>query len=146
MQTAQSSIKSALTGECISPKRKPLVLFVDDDTRFRELLVLYLRGKGFDAISAGSATEARELVEKNTLDLAVVDVDLGMDDGLELLGFIKQRRPELPVVVFTEPNANEGLIRQALEGRASGFVRKGQSLEKLVFEIRLHLHVAASLS
>jgi len=119
---------------------------VDDDTRFRELLVLYLRGKGFDAISAGSATEARELVEKNTLDLAVVDVDLGMDDGLELLGFIKQRRPELPVVVFTEPNANEGLIRQALEGRARGFVRKGQSLEKLVFEIRLHLHVAASLS
>ena len=33
-----------------------------------------------------------------------------------------------------------------LAGRASGFVRKGQSLERLLFEIRLHLHVAASLS
>ena len=146
MQTAQSYSQSARKEECASPKGKPLVLLVDDDTRLRELLVLYLRGKGFDATSASSAREALEVIESKTVDLAVLDLDLGMEDGLELLTFIKQKRPELPVVVFTEPNAEEALIRQALEERASGFVRKGQSLEKLVFEIRLHLHLSASLS
>jgi len=144
MQTAQSYSESARADQGLPAK--PIVLLVDDDARLGELMVLYLRGKGFDAISASSQREAQEVIEKKTVNLAVLDLDLGMEDGLELLGFIKQKRPELPVVVFTEPNADESLIRQALAGRASGFVRKGQSLEKLVFEIRLHLHLAASLS
>jgi len=144
MQTAQSYSESARADQGLPAK--PIVLLVDDDARLGELMVLYLRGKGFDAISASSQREAQEVIEKKTVNLAVLDLDLGMEDGLELLGFIKQKRPELPIVVFTEPNADESLIRQALAGRASGFVRKGQSLEKLVFEIRLHLHLAASLS
>ena len=146
MQTAQSYNQSAGAEGCMPPNGKPLVLFVDDDTRLGELMVLYLRGKGFDAISVSSQREAQEIIQKRTVDLAVLDLDLGMEDGLELLGFIKQQRPELPVVLFTEPKADEALMRRALAGRASGFVRKGQSLEKLVFEIRLHLHLASSLS
>ena len=146
MQTAQSYSESARAEKCVAPKGKPLILFVDDDTRLGELLVLYLRGKGLNAIATSNVSQAREVLEKSALDLAVVDVNLGMEDGLELLGFIKQKRPELPIIVFTEPNADETLMRRALAGRADGFVRKGQSLEKLVFEIRTHLHLAASLS
>ena len=144
MQAAQSSSESAQADQGLPAK--PIVLLVDDDARLGELMVLYLRGKGFEAISASSQREAQEVIQKKAVNLAVLDLDLGMEDGLELLGFIKQKRPELPVVVFTEPNADESLIRQALAGRASGFVRKGQSLEKLVLEIRTHLHLAASLS
>ena len=144
MQAAQSSSESAQADQGLPAK--PIVLLVDDDARLGELMVLYLRGKGFEAISASSQREAQEVIQKKAVNLAVLDLDLGMEDGLELLGFIKQKRPELPVVVFTEPNADESLMRRALAGRASGFVRKGQSLEKLVLEIRTHLHLAASLS
>jgi len=146
MQTAQSYSANARVDQCLPPAVKPTVLLVDDDSALRELLVLYLRSKGFNAIPAGSASEAREAIEKGALNLVVLDVNLRTEDGLELLGFIKQKRPELPVVIFTQPNADEGLMRLALAGRASGFVRKGQALEKLVFEIRLHVHVGASLS
>ena len=146
MQTAQSTSASARVDQRLPAETKPTVLLVDDDTRLRELLVLYLRGKGFEAVSAGSAREAREVVENKMVDLVVLDLDAGMQDGLELLGLIRQKYPGVRVVIFTEPNADEALMRRALAGRASGFVRKGQSLERLLFEIRLHLHVAASLS
>ena len=146
MQTAQSTSASARVDQRLPAETKPTVLLVDDDTRLRELLVLYLRGKGFEAVSAGSAREAREVVENKMVDLVVLDLDAGMQDGLELLGLIRQKYPGVRVVIFTEPNTDEALMRRALAGRASGFVRKGQSLERLLFEIRLHLHVAASLS
>jgi DNA-binding response OmpR family regulator len=117
----------------------PHILFVDDEAALCELLSLYLRSKGFDVTAALTAREARTLVEETSFDLAILDLNLGAEDGLELLGFIKGKCPQLPVVIFTGLDADEALIRSALAGRASGFVRKAQSLESLAAEVRRHL-------
>jgi len=120
----------------------PRILFVYDEATLCELLSLYLRSKGFDVTAALTAHEARTLVEETSFDLAILDLNLGPDDGLELLGFIKEKCPQLPVVIFTGLDADEALIRSALAGRASGFVRKAQSLESLAAEVRQHLAVS----
>ena len=144
MQTAQSYYESASVERCNLPRENPHILFVDGEATLCELLSLYLRSKGFEVTSTRSASEALTLMQQHTFALAVVGLNLEMQDGLDLLGLIKQKRPEVPVVVFIGPDADEALVRRALAGRASGFLRKAQSLESLASEVRLHL--APSLS
>jgi DNA-binding NtrC family response regulator len=118
---------------------KPRILVVDDEASLCELLSLYLRGRGLDVTTTLTAHGARELIGKSRFDLAILDLNLGTDNGLDLLPFIKQNSPGLPVVVFTGADADEALVRKALAGQASGFLRKGQSLESLAAEIRRQL-------
>jgi DNA-binding response OmpR family regulator len=144
MQTAQLHNESAGIDQLLTPEAKPRILFVDDEAALCELLSLYLRGNGFDVTTALTASEARAVVQNTTFDLAILDLNLGADDGLELLNFLKEKCPQLPIVIFTGVDADEALVKKALAGRASGFVRKAQSLQSLAIEVRRHM--AACLS
>jgi DNA-binding response OmpR family regulator len=118
---------------------QPHILFIDDEAPIRELLSLYFRKKGFAVTTAVTGQEAKELLGRVWFDLVILDLDLGGEDGLELLDFVKGNRPDLPVVIFTGRDTDEDLLRQALAGRASGFMRKSDSLDNLFAEVCRHL-------
>ena len=79
----------------------PHILFVDDEAPIREMLSLYFRKKGFTVTAAVTGQEAMELADQETFNLAILDVNLAGENGLELLGFMKSNHPELPVIMFT---------------------------------------------
>jgi len=117
----------------------PRILFVDDEAPIRELLALFFRKKGFEVSTSLNAHEARKFVETSTFDLAIVDVNLAGENGLELLGFFKTSYPKMPVVIFTGMADDDDLVQKALRAGASGFMRKTESLESLYQEVRKHL-------
>jgi DNA-binding response OmpR family regulator len=117
----------------------PHILFVDDEAPIREMLSLYFRKKGFTVTAAVTGQEAMELADQETFNLAILDVNLAGENGLELLGFMKSNHPELPVIMFTGYESDPDLLEKALSGGASGFMRKSESLDSLFAEVRKHL-------
>ena len=114
------------------------ILFVDDEAPIRELLSLFFRKKGMDVTTAVNSTEAKDLAKKIPFTLAIIDVNLAGENGLELLSFFKTNFPAVPVIVFTGLTGQD-LVDQALAGGANGFMRKTEPLAALFAEVSRHL-------
>ena len=125
------------------PVMKPHILFVDDDAKLCELLSLYFNSRGFDVSTATDSAQARDLMDQARFDIAVLDVNLDGESGLDLLDFIKSKCPALPAVMFTGSDVDEDLVRKTLRGRAEGILHKTGSLEGLLTAVRWHLAKAA---
>jgi DNA-binding response OmpR family regulator len=74
------------------------LLLVDSDTVARSLIADYLRGCGYRVLEAGNAAEAK-LALAQTVDLAVVDVELRDESGFALAGWIRAERPDVRVIL-----------------------------------------------
>ena len=94
------------------------ILIVDDDERFRERLVRALAARGFEARGAGDAEEALRLAQRDSPELAVVDLRMPGRSGLELVRDLRALDPATRVVVLT----GYGSIATALEAVRLGAV------------------------
>jgi two-component system response regulator RegA len=79
----------------------PSILIVDDDEALRERLAQAFRARGLDAKTAGSYDEARALAAHDPPELAVVDLRMPGQSGLELIRELKAIDPETKIVVLT---------------------------------------------
>jgi DNA-binding NtrC family response regulator len=77
------------------------ILVVDDEPVIRDLTVEILRRSGHEPHGVLSARQALELIEEQSFDLVVTDVVMPEMTGVEFLHELKERRPELPVVLMT---------------------------------------------
>ena len=102
---------------------KPVVLVVDDEPDLVELLSLTLNRMNLDTRSAGNVAGARELLRTEHFDLCLTDMRLPDGNGLELVEWIQQNRPDIPVAVITAHGNVESAVR-ALKLGAFDFVSK----------------------
>ena len=109
---------------------KPLALVVDDEPDIRELLELTLGRMNIDTRAAADVAGARALLANEQFDLCLTDMRLPDGDGLELVEFIQQQQPDLPVAVITAHGNMETAI-QALKVGAFDFVSKPVDLNVL---------------
>ena len=77
------------------------VLLVEDDRALREALADTLLLAGHDYKAVGSAEEALEAVAAEPFSLVVSDVNMPGMDGHQLLGLLRARQPQLPVLLMT---------------------------------------------
>ena len=103
------------------------------------MLSLYFRKKGFTVTAAVTGPDAMELMDQVLFNLAIVDVNLAGENGLQLLGFMKSNHPDLPVIMFTGYESDPDLLAKALASGANGFMRKSETLDSLFAEVRKHL-------
>ncbi len=109
-------------------RQRSRVLVVDDSPIVREVVTEILRGGGFEPHPVPDATTALDYLDGNTVDVAVLDVDMPGMDGLELLQRIRLRWQRLPVVMLTT-QASPEIKRQALSLGADAYVVKAEFLE-----------------
>src|SRR5579862_1361119 len=102
---------------------KPTVLIVDDEPDLVELVTLTLERMNLATASAGTLAAARELLNARHFDLCLADMRLPDGDGLDLVAWIEQRQPQLPVAVITAHGNVETAVR-ALKAGAFDFVSK----------------------
>jgi two-component system response regulator RegA len=79
----------------------PSILIVDDDATLRERLAEAFRARGLDAKTAGNFDQARALATRDSPELAVVDLRMPGQSGLELIRELKAIDPETKIVVLT---------------------------------------------
>jgi two-component system response regulator PilR (NtrC family) len=110
--------------------RKPSVLVIDDEPDLVELVSLTLERMDLTAQPAGDLATARALLKTGDFDLCLTDMKLPDGDGLDLLAWIQQNRPALPVAVITAHGNVEAAVR-ALKLGAFDFVSKPLDLAVL---------------
>ncbi len=77
------------------------VLIVDDDPDFSAVASTLVELEGLAASHATNTEEALELCQSQEFDVVLLDLQLGAESGLEVLRDIRQRWPDLPVIVIT---------------------------------------------
>jgi DNA-binding response OmpR family regulator len=110
------------------------VLVVDDEPIVREVVVKYLRREGFRTLEAGDGDTARQLVERERLDLVVLDLMLPGTDGLAVCRWIRARS-SLPVIMLTARGEEADRI-VGLELGADDYVTKPFSPRELAARVR----------
>ncbi len=99
------------------------VLHVEDDPDFAALTEDLLAGDDLAIVSAGDAAEGLECLERDRVDCVVSDYEMPGRNGLELLEAVRDRRPELPFILFTG-KGSEGLAEEAMAADVTDYIRK----------------------
>jgi len=124
-------------------KQKHQVLVVDDEPDIREVLELTLGRMNLETRTASSLEEARYLLGEFKFDLCLTDMRLPDGNGIELVRFIQDKLPYLPVAMITAFGNMETAIA-ALKAGAFDFVSKPLDLSDLRNIVRSALRVAQS--
>jgi CheY-like chemotaxis protein len=100
------------------------VLIVDDDPFFLEISKTFLE-VFYDIISdtVESAGEALEKLEKDSYDVVVADYDMPFMDGITFLRIIRNKRIDIPFILFTGIEEKE-IMHCAIENGAHSFIQK----------------------
>lgn len=109
------------------------ILIVDDERDIRELVAGVLSDEGYDCRTAGDSTSALAMIDERRPSLVLLDVWLHGSpmDGLEVLDAIKQREPELPVIIFSG-HGNIDTAVSAIGRGAMDFIEKPFEAERLL--------------
>nr|WP_321457016.1 sigma-54 dependent transcriptional regulator [uncultured Cohaesibacter sp.] len=109
------------------------ILVVDDEVDIRELVAGLLEDEGFDTRIASHSDEALELIEQRRPSLIFLDIWLQGSrlDGLALLAVIKQKHPELPVVMISGHGGVETAVA-AIKRGAYDFIEKPFKADRLI--------------
>jgi two-component system response regulator PilR (NtrC family) len=124
-------------------KQKHQVLVVDDEPDIREVLELTLGRMNLETRTASTIEEARYLLAEFKFDLCLTDMRLPDGNGIELVRYIQDKLPYLPVAMITAFGNMETAIA-ALKAGAFDFVSKPLDLSDLRNIVRSALRVAQS--
>ena len=117
------------------------ILVIDDDERLRVLLRRFLEESGFRVTDAGSAQEARSILQGIAFDILVVDVMMPGETGIEFLADLRKDDP-VPALFLTARSETESRI-EGLEAGADDYMSKPFEPRELVLRIQriLQRHV-----
>lgn len=113
------------------------VLIVDDQTLMRDGLKTILEYQPDIEVvgTASSAVHALELLNRHGADVVLMDIRMEGMNGLECTKIIKDKYPDIVVLILTTFN-DEEYIRESLKNKAGGYLLKDIEGEKLVDTIR----------
>jgi YesN/AraC family two-component response regulator len=89
------------------------ILLIDDDRESHKMLSRLCRGIGI-VLQANDGREARTLLQRNNIDLVIIEHRLKAGSGLRLLATMKDQMPSLPVIMWTT-HGSEALCAMALK-------------------------------
>jgi len=117
------------------------VLVVEDDRDLLEAVCTTLELAGISSLGASDGTSALELLAARDVGLVLSDVGMAPIDGIQLLGEIRRRRPDLPVVLMTAYGVIEQAV-QAMRAGAADYLTKPVEAEQLLTMARRLLSAA----
>ncbi len=110
------------------------ILTVDDDTHIRELLKLYLQKEGYRVVEAADGEEAIEILEKEQVHLAIVDIMMPHMDGYELCEELRDFY-DMPVIMLTAKNELQDKEKAYVAG-TDDYVIKPFEPKEVVFRVK----------
>ncbi|AEB10231.1 response regulator [Desulfobacca acetoxidans] len=112
------------------------ILVADDEMSIRLLYSEELREEGYEVLTAANGREALEIVEKEPLNLIILDIKMPEMSGIEVLRQIKEKHPNLPVLLssaYSEYKQDFGTWA------SEEYLVKSSDLEDLKTAVRKHL-------
>ena len=111
------------------------ILIVDDEEYGRDTYQMLVESSGFEAMTAGSADEARELLEANVFQIVLCDINMPKTDGITFLKEIKGRSGARIEVIMITGYASVDTAVEAMKTGAFGYFIKSGDPAELLMEI-----------
>jgi two-component system OmpR family response regulator len=111
----------------IDQVRAATILIVDDDPSLRLLCRINLELEGYRVVEASTVAAAEETLAGRGVDLVLLDVHIGTDDGIALMRSLRRRKHTASVVLFT----GSAQLDADTRAEADGVVAKPFRLEEL---------------
>ena len=116
------------------------ILVVDDDSQLREAIVDTLMLTGYDCLEASSGEDALFQLSKRSVDMVIADIQMDGMDGHTLLRNIRDKYPQLPVLLMTAYANIDGAVRAMREG-AIDYLAKPFAPEVLLNQVSRYVPV-----
>src|SRR6266404_1762897 len=101
---------------------KPInLLLVEDDLAVREALAKLLSGENYNVFTASSFEEALANQRENQIEVVLLDLQLGSEDGWAVFHALRELDPNLPIIAAS---AQRDRLRQPVASRATGILEK----------------------
>ena len=111
------------------------ILVVDDEDIVLESCQAVFELEGYEAILVPSADKALEAMKNNDFDLLLIDVKMPKKDGMYLMRKIKEKWPDIPIIVMSGYYTTE-TIQEAIRMGAATFIAKPFEPDELVKIVR----------
>jgi len=133
----QAEKRKEPTHHQVASVKKTKVLLVDDHPTMREGLIRVIERETDLTVCSEAACirQALEMIESSNPDIAVVDISLGGENGIELIKDIKLRYPRLSVLVHSMHDESV-YAERSLRAGAKGYISKKEPPQKLLLAIR----------
>jgi len=110
---------------------KDLIWVIDDDRSIRWVLEKALRQAGADVATFATAAGILEALDRGAPDALITDIRMPGVDGLELLNLVRERHPDLPVIIMTAHSDLDSAVA-AYQGGAFEYLPKPFDVDEAV--------------
>jgi DNA-binding NtrC family response regulator len=106
------------------------ILLVEDEARMRAVIMMLLSDLPLEFVEAADCQEALDALEQSPFDLVITDLKVPAGSGMAVLAHVKEKDPELPVIVITAYGSIDNAVEAIRQG-AFDYVTKPFTEERL---------------
>jgi DNA-binding NtrC family response regulator len=106
------------------------ILIIDDEKSLLDLLSVVLKKEGYRVKTCLAPTKVFDILENEELDLLICDIKLPQISGMEVLKYVRENRPEIPVIMITAYGSLKQAV-EALKAGATDYILKPFDVEEL---------------
>jgi DNA-binding NtrC family response regulator len=100
------------------------ILVIDDDEDVLGLIEKHLSNKGYEVVTAYDGEQGVALADKALFDLVITDLKMPKMDGMEVLRRVKEKNPDLEVIILTGHGTMDSAIEALRDGGAFDYLQK----------------------
>ena len=115
--------------------RNEKILVIDDDAHILEVIQMRLRAWGYSVIIASTGKKALAALAADAFNLAIVDLRLEDESGIELMEELIRHTPNLPIIILTAHGSIESAV-EAMKRGAYSYLTKPFNSEDLLLHIK----------
>ena len=105
------------------------ILIVDDEISIRKSFKIWLASEGFEVFEAYNSESTIKILKNEKVDVLLLDIRLGDEDGVELVEKFLKVAPELKIIVLTGYPSYDSAVKTIKKG-AFDYVSKSENNEK----------------
>ena len=117
------------------------LLVAEDDKNYAKYLKIVLTKAGYKVLHASNGVEALEIMDKNHIDLILLDVVMPLMDGFELTRQLRQANNNTPIVMLSEKLQDDFICKGFISG-TDDYVTKPANEKELLLRIKAVLRRA----
>lgn len=111
------------------------ILLIDDEASIRRTLKEILEFEKYQVLEAPDGFSAIDIFKKSAIDLVLLDIKMPKMDGLEVLDFLQEINPEIPVIMISG-HGNIDTAVEAVKKGAFDYISKPPDLNRLLITLR----------
>ncbi|MEJ2390766.1 MAG: sigma-54 dependent transcriptional regulator [Gammaproteobacteria bacterium] len=110
------------------------ILIVDDEFSIRKTLGMLLKSEGYTALEAADLSQAKRMLQTESVDLVITDMRLGQENGMDLLGWLRANGSEVESIIMTAYGSIENAV-SAMKLGAYDYLTKPINPDELLLRV-----------